>query len=820
MKTFASLVLLLVSAAAIAQPADAPAYLTPPKAIVDVLDAPPLPTAVVSPSRDLVALVYRRSMPTIAELAEPMLRLAGTRISPRTNGPHRTGATVGMTLRAIEGGAERKVIVPVPASLGDVSFSPNGMRLSFTHTRSNGIDLWIADTATGQAKMVASGLNGANGDPCDWLADSVTLVCQFVPAARGAAPSAPQVPTAPNSQENQGQASPVATFQDLLKTDHDERLFEYYFTSQVATVDAATARRANIGRPGPYQTVSASPNGEYLLVARNKRPFSRIVTRNAFPKEIEIWNRRGAVVKTIADLPLAENVPISGVATGPRALRWRPDQPATIVWVEALDEGNPKNKAPHRDKVVTLEAPFSGQPLELAKTEYRFGGVQWTEKGIALLTESDRATRRTRTWVLDGTGGPRKLWDRSQEDRYGNPGTPVTRRGGGGAVGGGGRGGQSDDGADRAILQHGDDVFLTGTGSSAAGDRPFLDRLNLKTFETVRLFRSGEKTYESVVAPLSDDGKRILTRYETPLDAPNYYVRDLGADSKRALTAFKDPTPQLTGIERQFITYARPDGVKLSATLYLPPGYTKGERLPMLMWAYPREFVDPDTAGQVSGSPYRFTTVSGASHLLLLTQGYAILDNPTMPIVGPGETANDTYVDQLVASARAAVDKVVDMGVADRDRIAIGGHSYGAFMTANLLAHSDLFRAGIARSGAYNRSLTPFGFQNERRTFWEVPDIYMRMSPFAHAHKITEPILLLHGEADNNSGTFPIQSERFYMALKGHGATVRYVTLPHEAHGYAARESVLHTVAEMLNWCDRWVKGAAPRQRTTSSAAR
>jgi dipeptidyl aminopeptidase/acylaminoacyl peptidase len=812
--------LVLVCSVAVAHGAESQAYLTPPKTIVDILDAAPLPNVVVGPSRDVVALLYRRSMPTIAELAEPMLRLAGARINPRTNGPQRSGAITAIMLRSLRasttGPAERKVTVPASANIWSVSFSPDGKRLSFAQSRPNGIDLWVADTATGQSRLVASGLNGTTGDPCDWLADGATLVCHFVPPARGAAPPPAQVPTGPNIQESQGKAAPVATFQDLLKSDHDERLFEYYFTSQIAAVDAATGRRVNIGRAGLYQSVSASPNGQYLLVTRNKRPFSRLVTRGAFPKEIEIWSRGGEVVKKVADLPLAENVPINGVPTGVRAARWRPDQPASIVWAEALDEGNPRNKVPHRDRVVILTAPFNAAAVEIAKTQYRFAGMQWTENGIALLTESDRPTRRTRTWVLDGTTAPRKLWDRSQEDRYGNPGTPVTRRAGsgGGPFGGGGGGrGQTGDG-DRTILQNGDDILLIGTGSSPEGDRPFLDRLNLKTFATERLFRSGARSYEAVEVPLSDDGKKILTRYETPTEPPNYYVRDLAADSRRAITDFKDPAPHLTGVERQFITYTRKDGVRLSATLYLPPGYAKGERLPMLMWAYPREFTDPDAAGQVSGSPYRFTTVSGASHLLLLTQGYAILDNPTMPIVGAGETANDTYVDQLVASAQAAVDKVVEMGVADRERIGVGGHSYGAFMTANLLAHSDIFRAGIARSGAYNRSLTPFGFQNERRTFWEVPDIYMRMSPFAHAHKVNEPILLIHGEADNNSGTFPIQSERLYMALKGHGATVRYVTLPHEAHRYAARESVLHTVAEMLHWCDRWVKNAGRRPTT------
>lgn len=337
---------------------------------------------------------------------------------------------------------------------------------------------------------------------------------------------------------------------------------------------------------------------------------------------------------------------------------------------------------------------------------------------------------------------------------------------------------------------------------------------------TERLFRSESKTYETFVAPLDDRATKILTRFETPTDPPNYFVRDIADGTKQAITHFTDPAPQLAGVQKQFVTYERKDGVKLSGTLYLPPGYTKGERLPMLMWAYPREFTDRESASQVTGSPYRFTTLSGASHLYLLTQGYAIFDNPSMPIVGAGETANDTYVDQLVASAQAAVDKVVDMGVADRDRIGIGGHSYGAFMTANLLAHSDLFRAGIARSGAYNRSLTPFGFQNERRTFWDVPEVYARMSPFWYADDINEPILLIHGEADDNSGTYPIQSERLYMALKGFGATVRYVTLPYEAHGYSARESNLHVLAEMINWMDTHVKHAAPRSTTTATSGR
>lgn len=798
------------------QAAASSGYLTPPKVIVDILDAPPTPRVIVGPSRRMVALLYSRSMPTIAELAGPIHRIAGARVNPKTNGrQQRGGGIIGITLKSIADGTERNITLPPNANAGGVSFSRDGKRVSFTNTKENGVELWVADTATGQSKLVSGTdrLNGAAGDPSDWLQDGVTLLCQLVPSGRGPAPAAPTVPSGPNVQENYGKAAPAPTAQDLIKTNHDEDLFEYYFTSQVATIDSASGRRTLVGRQGILTDVSASPNGEYILVTRVKRPFSRLVSMNGFPKEVEIWNRRGDVVKKIADLPSSEGIPINGVQTGPRAYRWRPDQPATITWVEALDDGNSRKSVPFRDRVVALAAPFEGAPTEVAKTQWRFGGISYTEKGIALLSESDRATRRSRTWILESGVQPRKLWERRQQDTYNNPGNPVARRDSGDGDGPGGRGGGRGGGfgGGGVILQHGDYIYLTGAGASSEGDRPFIDRLDLKSLKTERLFRSAEKTYESVVTLLDDEAKTLLTQYETPTDPPNYYVRELAAGSKRAITQFRDPAPQLTGVEKQLVTYERKDGVKLSGTLYLPAGHKKGERLPLVMWAYPREFTDSDTAGQVSGSPYRFTRVSGTSHLFLLTQGYAILDNPTMPIVGPGETANDTYVEQLVASAEAAVNKVVEMGVADRDRIGVAGHSYGAFMTANLLAHSDLFRAGIARSGAYNRTLTPFGFQNEQRTFWEVPNVYARMSPFWYANKINEPVLLIHGEADDNSGTFPIQSERLYMALKGHGASVRYVTLPFEAHGYSARESVLHTLAEMVNWMDKYVKNAGPK---------
>jgi dipeptidyl aminopeptidase/acylaminoacyl peptidase len=790
------------SSSLVAQTPASPGYLLPPKAIVDILDAPPPPTVEVSPSRDVVAVLERSSMPTIAELAQPMHRIAGIRINPRTNGPHRAQLARAITLKVIADGAERKVSLPANPKLSWIGFSPDGKRFAFTQQRDNGIELWIGDSTTGQAKAVTPAqLNATTGTPCEWVGDGGSLLCEFVAPNRGAAPSI-GVPTGPNIQEHRGGIAPVRTYQDLLTSAHDEALFDYYATSQLAFVDAASGERAPVGGPAIFATAAPSPDGQFILVRRVRRPFSWLVPYQNFPASVEVWDRNGAQVKLVAELPVADNVPNGGVLPGPRSFQWQPLAPATVVWTEALDNGDPKAKVAHRDKVMTMSAPFTAAPSEIARTEYRYGGVSWTDGGAIMLTENDRTRRWTRTWVIDRPGAaPRKLWDRSQEDSYGNPGTPQRRERASGAS---------------TIRQSGNAIFVAGLGAAPEGARPFIDRLDLTTLKTERLFQTTGRSYETVLSVLSDDGSTILTRYETRNEPPNVYVRDLKAGTRRALTSYADPAPQLKGIQKQLVTYKRNDGVELSATIITPPGWTPSQGpLPTLLWAYPREFTDPANAGQVTGSADRYTSIGGASHLLFLTQGYAIIDDPTMPIVGPGETANDTYVQQLVASAQAAVDRAASLGVTDRNRVVVGGHSYGGFMTANLLAHSDIFRAGLARSGAYNRTLTPFGFQNEQRTFWEVPQIYAAMSPFYYAHKINEPILLIHGEADDNSGTFPIQSERLYMALKGHGAIVRYVTLPHEAHGYAARESVLHTVAEMLNWANEWAKDAKPR--TTSS---
>ena len=797
--------------------ADPPKYVLPPKAIVDAFDAEPLPQTLLSPNKQVVALTKARTYPTIVELSQPMLRLAGSRVNPKTSGPHRASGLQGtgiysIVMKKIADGAEASVTMPPQARISHVKFSADGSKLAFLNTTTDAIELWIADTATGSAKALVSGgdrINATSGDPCDWVKDNVTIICQVVPTGRGPAPVEPAVPIGPTVHENYGKAAPAPTYEDLLRNSFDDAQFDYFFTSQLAAINTATGGKTNIGKPAIFNNVTPAPGGQYVLVNRVKKPFSHLVPMNGFAQDVEIWSRTGEVTKKLVDMPSREGTTLTGVEPGPRGIHWRADQPATMLWVEALDGGDLKNKVPFRDTVVALVAPFSGQPAEVAKTEWRYGGIAYTDTGVALLSENDRVSRRTRTWIMEPGAAPRKVWDRKQDAAYDDPGSPVARRDGGG-------GGRGADGA--TIIQNGDFIYVAGLGASAEGDRPFLDKLNIKTLKTERIFRSSSESLESFVAPLNDQMTKFLTRYETQKEAPNFYTRDAGSDAKKAVTTFKDPQPQIRDILRQYVTYKRKDGVTMSGTLYLPPGYKQGTKVPVIMWAYPREFGDADSASQVSGSPNAFTSIRGGSHMWLLLSGYAIFDNPTMPIIGPGETANDTYVEQLIASAQAAVDKVVEMGVADRDRIGVGGHSYGGFMTANLLAHSRLFRAGFAESGAYNRSLTPWGFQAERRSFWEAPDIYMKMSPFWYADRIKDPILLMHGEVDDNTGTFPIQSERLFAALKGHGATVRYVTLPNEAHGYAARETLLHVIAERLNWFDKYVKTAAPRSTEDAQA--
>src|SRR5215510_8762911 len=665
-------------------------YQKPPKAVLEVLDAPDSVTVSVSPSRDKMLLATPVRYPTIAELAEPMLRLAGSRINPKTNGPHNPRRIVKLTLKNIADGKETALTLPLNASLGMPEWSNDGKQFAAPNTTANGIELLIGDAATAKLRRIpgvrlndafsSGGFGGGRGggggggnDTVQWLPDGKTLLCRTVVAGRGAPPAAPAVPVGPNVQENYGKATPAPTFQDLLRNPHDEKLYEYYATTQLALINSATGRVTPLGKPAIFGSVEPSPDGNHFLIATIHRPYSYLLSDESFPRLVEVWDRGGKSVYKLADLPLADQVPIAGVRTGPRNYNWRPTDPATLVWVEALDGGDTRKKVSPRDVVKMIKAPFTGQPVDLAKTEHRFAGMTWGEKdGLVFVRDYDRNRRWSRAFLLNADNPSqqaRLIWDRSRQDRYGDPGDPVMKRL---------PNGQS------VIHQNGDQIFLTGQGASPKGDRPFLDRFDLKTLKSERLFQCDDSSYESFVALLAADGSRFITRYETQSTPPNYFVRAAGGGDKQALTNFPDPTPQLRGIKKQLVRYKRKDGVDLSFTLYLPPDYKEGTPLPTIVWAYPREFNDADTAGQVSGSANRFTTFGGMSHLFFTLLGYAVLDDATMPVIAPVEKMNDTYIEQIVASAEAAINKAVEMGVTDRNRVGVGGHSYGAFMTANL----------------------------------------------------------------------------------------------------------------------------------------
>jgi dipeptidyl aminopeptidase/acylaminoacyl peptidase len=780
-------------------------YKKPPKEIQEILDAPAIPSVSISPGRDKIGMLEPLRYPPISELAEPMLRLAGLRINPKNNAQHRQLYYVSLTLKNISDGKEFPVRLPAGTKIASPKWSPDGRHIAFANIAANGVELWLVNTANATANKVANiKVNTAFGD-FDWI-DTRTLLVYTVPEGRGPAPEYRDVvPNEPNIQETTGRAGAVQTFQDLLRSPNDEKLFEYFAASQLAFVDVSGKSR-KIGAPAIFDTAEVSPDGKYILVAKIHRPFSYLFPASRFPKTVEVWDTSGSIVHKLAEIPLQDALPVQGVPTGPRSYGWIPTEPAKLIWAEALDGGDPRNKAEFRDRLMTLAAPFSSAPTELLKTQHRYSGRLFGERdALMLYFDYDRDRQRRRMFAVDyrNPANPKLISDLNVNDRYNAIGTPVMRTlPSGGSV----------------VRQSGDSIFLTGPGSSPEGDRPFLRKLNLKTLETVEMFRSGKDEYETFMALLDDEGINFITRRETQTDPPNLFIRQYCPPEKictamayRQLTEFKDPTPQIRGITKQLVRYKRADGVDLSFTLYLPPGYKQGTRLPTVVWAYPLEFTDAATAGQVSGSTNRFTQLGGYSHLFFLLRGYAVLDDATMPVVGDPLTVNDTFIDQIVASAKAAIDKGVEMGVVDPDRVGVGGHSYGAFMTANLLAHSRLFRAGIARSGAYNRTLTPFGFQSERRTLWEAPDLYIRVSPFMYADKIKDPLLLIHGEADNNQGTFPIQSERMFAAIRGNGGTARLVMLPLESHGYAAKESVEHTLYEMIEWFDKWVKNAKPR---------
>ncbi|WP_029038563.1 S9 family peptidase [Salinimicrobium xinjiangense] len=778
-------------------------YQKPPQEILELVDVPLAPSTLIDSDAKRIVFLYRDQYKSIAELSEEELRLAGLRINPVTNISSRATYFNNIQVKDMKADQPTQVKgLPQNPRLTNFSWSPDESKMAFTHTTSEGVELWVADLGTATAKkLTGPNLNANMRDVINWYRDNSAILVKMLPQDRKKLINPETaVPTGPTVSVSDGKEAQNRTYQDLLKNPNDEFNFEQLARAELVKVNL-NGSTAKWLEPKMYSSISFSPDGKYVMVDHIKKPFSYLVPYSRFPSETTIYTRDGQLVTRVNDVPLIEDLPkgFMAVREGRRSLNWRNDAPASLVYAEALDGGDPENEVAFRDEVFLLDAPFKGEGKSILKTKDRYSGIIWGDDNTAIANDYWWNTRNTRTYVFDPSNpgqNPEVLFDRNYQDQYSDPGNFVTEK---------------NDYGQYVLKMSNDNAFLMGAGFTPEGQFPFIDRLELESGDTKRLYQSSyNNKKETLVDAIDLEEGKILVRIEASAEYPNYFIRDIdNEEDLTRVTNFENPFKSLENVTKEVITYEREDGLELNGTLYLPEGYDKEnpEKLPMIVWAYPREFKDKNSASQNTSNANDFTYPYYGSPIYWVNRGYVVLDDASFPIVGEGEEEpNDSFREQLVANGKAAIDAVDAMGYIDRDRVAVGGHSYGAFMTANLLSHSNLFAAGIARSGAYNRTLTPFGFQSEERNYWEAPEVYYNMSPFMHADKMKTPLLLIHGEADNNSGTYPMQSERYFNALKGLGATARLVMLPKESHGYSAKESVLHVLWEQDQWLEKYVK--------------
>ncbi len=801
MKTFSYLLCFLFFAQAQAQ--ENVDYQKPPQSILDLVDVELAPSALFDDDKEVMVLRQRDAFKSIEELSQVELRLAGLRIDPKTNIGSRENYYNNLKIQYLTKKDIKAVQVkgmPSKPRLSNFSWSPDQQKIAMTNTTTEGVELWVLDVPkAAMSKLSEVKINANLGDVINWFKDSESLLVKAVSSERKPLiDTEAAVPTGPTISISDGKKAQNRTYQDLLKNKNDEHNFEQLALSEIYKISLDGKKSKWLGSD-MWRGISFSPDGKNVLVTSVEKPFSYLVPYYRFPSKTVVYTSGGKAVETIIEVPLIEDLPkgFMAVRTGKRSFRWRQDKPATLIFAEALDGGDPANEVEFRDEVFELDAPFNGKPRSLLKVVNRYSYVQWGNDKMAVAQDYWWNTRNTKSYVFNPSDPAQKpvvVFDRNYQDRYSDPGDFVwTKNEWGGYT----------------LALDGDQAFLLGDGHTKEGQFPFLDKINLKTAKTTRLYQSEYKDKLENISEYDVKKGQLLVRIESKNEYPNYYVRNLKNKKLTQISFFENPFKSIEEVEKEVITYKRDDGLELSGTLYLPVGYDKAkkEKMPMILWAYPREFKDKNSASQNTQNPNQFTYPFWGSPLYWVTQGYVVLNRAAFPIVGEGEEEpNDSFRKQLVANAKAAIDAVDELGYIDRKRVAVGGHSYGAFMVANLLSHSDLFAAGIARSGAYNRTLTPFGFQAEERSYWEAPEVYYNMSPFMHADKMKTPLLLIHGEADNNSGTYPLQSERYFNALKGLGATVRLVMLPKESHGYRAKESILHLLWEQHEWMEKHLK--------------
>ncbi|WP_460686756.1 S9 family peptidase [Niabella aquatica] len=780
-------------------------YQKPSEPILSLANYEPAPSVSMDTRKNYMLLSYRNAYKTLDDLNQDEMRLGGLRINPVTNISSTVSYINNLKIRKIkEVKAEPVQVTGLPENprIAYIAWSPDDSRIAFTNTAATGVELWVIDVATAKAtRLTEARLNANMGSPYSWHKDNKTLLARIIPATRAALiDSKKDLPKGPTISTADGKVSQNRTYQDLLKSKTDEQNFENLITSELYNISIDGAREL-FKESGMYSGQSISPDGGYIMLTAIKKPFSYIVPLSRFPQVTKVYDRQGNEIKTVNETPLAEIIPkgFGAVPTGKRYMGWRNDKPATLYYVEALDEGDPANKADYRDEVFVWDAPFAAKPVSLAKTKQRFGGIVWGNANTAIMYDNWYDTRNLKTYLLNPSRPdqqPKIISDRNYQDIYSDPGNFETKK---------------NEYSRQVLAIENGNMFLIGKGFTKEGQFPFIDEVNLKTLKTKRLYQSNLKTKKEEIYSIEDFKNGIaLVQIQSKNEYPNYYFRNYKKKTAAVQITFNtNPFEAIANVHKEVIHYKRADGVDLSGTLYLPLGYdmNKKEKLPLLIWAYPEEFKDKKSAGQNSKNPNEFTFPYYGSFVYWVTKGYVVLDDASFPIIGEGvQEPNDNFIEQLAANGRAAIDAVDRLGYIDRTKVAVGGHSYGAFMTANLLTHSNDFACGIARSGAYNRTLTPFGFQTEQRNYWDVPEVYNTMSPFMNAQKMKKPILLIHGEADNNPGTFTLQTERYFQAIKGLGGNARMVLLPKESHGYAAKENILHVLWEQEQFLDKYLK--------------
>jgi dipeptidyl aminopeptidase/acylaminoacyl peptidase len=778
-------------------------YQKPPKEILELADYERAPTVNMDTNKEYMLLSYRSTYKTLDELNQEEMRLGGLRINPVTNISSTVTYVNNLKLRKIADKDEIQVKgLPENPKISNLSMAPNQKKIAFSHTTNTGVELWIIDVVTAQATKLTEAIVNANmGNPFSWFADSQSILVRMLVQNRPALIDVKKdLPTGPTVSTSAGNVSQNRTYQDLLKNPLDEQNFETLVTSELYKI-SVNGKATLFKKADMYSGESISPDGNYIMISTIQRPFSYIVPLSRFPQKTVVYDKTGNEIKVVNEVPLSEIIPkgFSSVRKGKRNMTWRTDKPATLYFVEALDEGDQANKVDFRDEVFLWDAPFSSNPTSLVKTQQRFSGIEWGDDTTAIVYDQWYDTRNMKTYLINPSSptlSPKVISDRNYQDIYADPGDFETKK--------------NQYGKYVLVLEN-NNAYLIGKGFTKEGQFPFIDELNLTTLKTKRLYQSTYKDKKEDILSMEDVKKgEALVMIQSKNEFPNYYFRNIKSKGKLTqITNFKNPFESIKNVYKEVIKYQRKDGVELSGTLYLPIGYdkVKKEKLPLLIWAYPAEYKDKNSAGQSDKNENQFTFPNYGSFVYWVTRGYVVLDNASFPIIGEGTTEpNDTFIEQLVANAEAAIDAVDKLGYINRKKVAVGGHSYGAFMTANLLTHSNLFACGIARSGAYNRTLTPFGFQSEQRNYWDVPEVYNTMSPFMNANKMKTPLLLTHGEADNNPGTFTLQTERYFQALKNLGAPVRMVILPKESHGYAAKENILHLLWEQDQFLEKYLK--------------